>query len=641
MIRFFRNFIKAKNLINKLINNKNERIMFFSTTKLYHQSKIKRKFSENIHQALCVFYLLFIGLYFCVPPVTEPATDSIKDFFNNTFITFGFSGFSDVTIKYIITTTTNLLVTVLTILSAVYVFTHREQKAISPSLYNETKKNGLVIFVVIVLVFTMITGHTLASNIESFLQQDNYHTFHPLHASKVLIYKIGIWVVGIALTLLLVIELIRYLFISMNTDKMLKSSIDLVSDYVDLLTMFYRSERFNSLLTERYKFIHHSVESIFQYLKFLGDNNMNKDFDENIDLFSEVIDKLKKPHSSLSIENVSSYLLEKDKELFLGIYNSLLRNTLSLLLHLYKNNHFNKGKKLTDLYFSLYLDGENSLKQHFALSLNEFLDSLDTSNERQVKNFLSGLRKLPEESTLIIYKNLMQKLIIKGNIGLLTTVVYDFKEHLIKENINEQPKEKSNPIFEAIAAQNQIKMKINAIIILLQLLVKSIEISQYGTAGFLVKYMITNFKGKDINGAYQKLKQNPTSFTSILETTDDNVNIDEENEISLVGLNKETIDYCCKKMQILLYGQQQFVLKEKLWFISDNDNFKEPIDIEAEFKNCPYTNYVLKKVQSASTKYGLLFFNDKELLKNIYQKLNVEHHYPNNEETSVKHPQHT
>ncbi|MEH7574422.1 hypothetical protein, partial [Cytobacillus firmus] len=302
-----------------------------------------------------------------------------------------------------------------------------------------------------------------------------------------------------------------------------------------------------------------------------------------------------------------------------------LRNSLSLTLHLYKNNHFNKGKKSTEVYFSLFLDGENSLKQHFTLSLNEFLDSLDTSNERQIKHFLSGLRKLPEDSTLIIYKNLILKLIIKGNIGLLTSVVYDFKEHIVGGN--EQAKQKSNSMFRVIAAQNQIKMKKNAIVILLQSLVKAIEISQYGTAGFLVKFMVTNFNGEDMDDAYKGLKQNHTAFTSILEYSDDSPDKQEDNEIGLVGLNIETFDYCCKKMRILLYGQQRFAKKERLWF-THNKEINNLLDIGIDFHDCTFSHYVMKKVESASSKYGMLFFDDEEIMWDIYCKLNIEHHYP-------------
>lgn len=611
------------NLLYRQRTNKQEIFRLFSTTKIYLRTGAKRRFFNTITHNFFVLYLIFLIIYFLVPPITTPASESLKRFIDSILVSTGFINFSDATVKYIITTSTNLLVTVLTILSAMYVFTHREQKSISPSLYNETKKNGLVVLGVIIIIFTMITGHTLSSHLESFLSAADNDLVHPLHYTKMLIYRIGIWLTGLFFAIMFVTLLIKYLFESMNADKMLKNSISLLSDNFDSLAAFYKTDKFDKLLAEIYKAQHHNVESIFQYFKFLGDNNMNRDFDEDINQLSQVIEKLKKPNKKLKVKNVASYLLERDKEYFLDIYNSLLRNTLSLTLHLYKNNHYNKGRKLTNLYFALFLNGEDSLKQHYTLCLNEFLDSLDTSNERQLKHFLSGLQRLPEDSTLIIYKNLILRLIIKGNVSLLTTVVYDFKKH-ITEGIERSKSKSSHPIFKAIASQNQIKMKQNALIILLQSLVKSIEISQYGLAGFLVKYMITNFNGKDINEAYKNLRQNPSSFTSILESQNESVLIEDDNEIGLVGLNEETFDYCCKKMWILLYGQQQFAVSERLWFVSEVEF--EPVDLASEFKSCSYSHYVMKKVITASSKYGLLFFENKEIMIDINEKLNIEHH---------------
>src|SRR5690606_32904073 len=115
---------------------------------------------------------------------------------------------------------------------------------------------------------------------------------------------------------------------------------------------------------------------------------------------------------------------------------------------------------------------------------------------------------------------------------------------------------------------------------------------------------------------------------------------EDEHEIGLVGLNAETFDYCCKKMLILLYGQQQFAINEKLWFIKKAEY--EVIDLVNEFKACPYIHYVTKKVLSASSKYGMLFFNDQEIIKDIYNKLNIEHHFPEKgQQNTEKKPQYT
>lgn len=591
-----------------------------STTNLYISNRFKNFLSNHFYLMIIVLFFLFLFLYFNIPLLENPTPKTIAHFIDKFFLTVGFPGFGDFTIKYIISITNNLLITTLTILSAMYVFTHREQKTISPSLHNEIKKNNLVIGAIIILVFNFISGHTLVSNLEFYIKQQEISYNHPLHGTKTLIYKLLFWLVGISLAIQWIINLIKYLYTSMNADRMLKISIVHVNNHFDMLSGFYRNRFFDKLLHNQYKFLHHLIESIFQYLKYLGDNNMNEDFDDNIKSLEIVFGKFKSSNDKYKIDNVASYLLNRDQELFLGIFNSLLRNALSLNLHLYKNNHFNKGRKLTTLYFSLFLEGEDRLKQQFILSLNEFLDSIDTSNERQLKDFLTGLKSLPEDSALIIYKNLIHKLIIKGNIGMLTTVVYDFKDHIIDGISEIAPK--TNFMSRSIAARNRINLKSNAIIILLQSLVKAIEISQYGTTGFLVKYMITNFDGEEINRAYATLKQRPTSFTSILETLDDKSTNIKDSEIGLVSLNDETFDYCCKKMLILLYGQQLFTKKEKLWFYTKKDAKKYvEINIEEEFKDCTFVNYVLKKVESVGSKHGLLFFEDKGIMNKISSKL--------------------
>lgn len=570
---------------------------------------------DYYYYTIIFLLLFFVVMYLIIPLNYYRPSNEFVNFMNTLFISKGFQG--DSTIKHFISTITNLLVTALTILSAVYVFTHREQKSVSPSLYNEKAKNRLVVFSIIFIFLTILIGNTLITNLEYYINMTTEN--HPLHGTRILIYKIYLWLLLITINIVYLIELIKYLFISMNSNRMLKSSIKSLHKTLDALIFFYRHKRFEDILKDQYKIMHLMIESIFQYLKFLGDNNMNNDFDEYIDSLNCVLNKFKQPKSKLKIDNLSSYLLSHDRTLFIDIYKSLLRNTLSLILHLYKNSHFNKGKKVTDLYFSIFLDADDILKQHFILSLNEFTDSLDYSNERQIKHFLTGLKQLPDDSTLIIYKNLIQKLIIKGNIEMLTSVVYDFKEH----SIDERRSHKQNPMSKAMATQNINVLKSNAIIILLQSLLKSIEISRYGITGFLVKYMITNFKGDEINQAYKKLKQKPDSFTSIFEANEDNPEGLVESEIILVSLNAETFKYCCKKMIILLYGQQLFAKKEKLWFVKNEKEYQS-IDIEQEFKNCSYSSYVMKKVKSVDSKYGLLFFEDEEILKNIRKKMNIE-----------------
>ncbi|MBX9996070.1 hypothetical protein [Priestia aryabhattai] len=610
------------NVIN--IKKKSQNILsFFKTAKLYLLSFGGRKIlSENTHWYFIGLYVIFLTVYILCPTITIDISEPKEHFVENALRLVGFQGFSDTTVKYIILTTTKSLGLILSFLSAIYVFTHREQKSISPSMSNGTKKNSLVLFVLGIVFGSMLIGHTLASNFDILMHQDNYLDKHNLYASKTLFFKILIWIVAITFTIRFTTSLIKYLFFSMSVDKMLRKSIEEMSNNIDFLTEFYNKPCFEKLLTTRYRNLHHNIESIFQNLKFIGDHNMNKEFEENVNSFSNVVSQLKKEKHTYNIDNVSSYLLERDKEHFQDIYTSLLRNTLSLTIDLYKNNHFNKGKKLTFLYFSLYLGSEESLRQHFILSLNEFLDSLDTSNERQLRDFLNGLKRLPEEQSLIIYKNLISKLILKKNVEVLTNVVYDFKEHIIDNNNQPLP---SSMLARVIAMEKKNKLKSNAILILLQCLIKTIEISQYNITGFLVKYLVTNFTGDELNKAYGTLRNTPKAFTTIFEQYKDYILQYNDNfDIGLGGLNDGTFDYCCKKMCILIYGQQQYAISQKLWFVKDSAQFHTPFVLATEFESCTYSNYVFQKVKSASSSYGLLFFEDTTIMDDIKQKMSLQ-----------------
>ncbi|WP_416144890.1 hypothetical protein [Planococcus koreensis] len=592
--------------------------------KLFMNHIKKRISDDHIDVSLMILFFLFLFLYIIIPPLSSAASIELKKSVDNTLGAIAFQGFGDGTVKYIVTTITNSMVFVLSILSAMYVFTHREHKTVSPSVSNVAKKNALMIWVVVSIILLMLAGHTLSANMESLMQLDAYKNQHSLHVTRILFYKLLFWCAALIVVIVLVIEIIRYLFTSMNPNKMLKSAIEEVSFNISTLVKLDREENVSKFVDYRYKKLHHNFESIFQYLKFLGDNNMNRDFEENVLALSNVIDELKQGDEVHNIQSVASFLSEEDGIHFNAIYTSLLRNNLSLIIHLYKNNHFNKGRELTNLYFSNFIEGEDILKEQFIFSLNEFLDSLDTTNERQLKDFLLGLRKLPEINTLIIYKNLIQKLIVKKNIEVITNVVYDFKNHIFEEENGAMDIEKT--MANAIGKISNKNVEISAISILLQSLIKSIEISQYGTAGFLVKYLITNFSGADINEANIRLKNRPTSFTRVSDEDDEKngIMIDHEKEIDLIGINLNTFDYCSKKMSILLYGQQQYAIKEKLWFYEDIEGLDEPIDIETDFKNCDYTSYIVKKVKSTSKKFGLLFFEDREVYKEICEKLKVE-----------------
>ncbi|MDL2419366.1 hypothetical protein ACTIGL_27835 (plasmid) [Bacillus shihchuchen] len=88
-------------------------------------------------------------------------------------------------------------------------------------------------------------------------------------------------------------------------------------------------------------------------------------------------------------------------------------------------------------------------------------------------------------------------------------------------------------------------LKDNVVIILLQCLLKSIEISHYSSTGFLIKCIVTNFQSEELNRGFKTLETNPDTFTSFYEDYDDGNEV-KDKIIKKSELNSETYNYCLK-----------------------------------------------------------------------------------------------
>lgn len=561
-----------------------------------------------------VFGIYIYLFYFADPPKMMDISPELLTELNNIKNNLGFKGINDIVVKNIISGVSSSLAIIVSIVSAFYVFTHREQKSISPSASIKPGKNSLVVIFIIGLVLTLLFGHTLSSNYESLLTQEKKT---PLEITNLLHNRVVLWITSLGCSIYLFIKLLRYLLSSMSINKMLIESIQETNRNLILIATFYKSAKFQPLLNGVYQDAHYNIESVFQNLKYVSENNMNQEFEYNVEEFQKVISIFHNDNESLKMYNISSYLLQRDNKQYLNLYSSLLRNTLSLITYLYKNQHYNKGRRVVKLYFSLYTNEEETLKKFFILSLKEFLDSIDINSNRQTDDFLNGLNSIPVQEVLIIYKKLLAILIFNNNIKVLTKVVYKFKDRIT--DIKKEQTTKNNSSLKPTVV---IPIENFIVIILLQCLLRSIEISHYSSTGFLIKYLITNFKPGLINKCFVSLKKNPGFFTKIFDAST-NIVDSELDDIDTREFNEETYDYCGKKLLILLYGQQQFAIKNKLWFLDDQE-ISEEIRLKEEFTNCAYPAYIYSKVISASNSYGLLFFKDKDVIHKIISEIGVE-----------------
>ncbi|MFJ7665615.1 hypothetical protein ACIQXI_00820 [Lysinibacillus sp. NPDC097195] len=512
---------------------------------------------------------------------------------------FGFNHIDDHIVKNMIFTIISSLTIIISLLSAIYVFTYREQKSVSPSASTDKFKNKLLLRVIKLMIFNIIFGSLVNGAYNWFLDNDIKHT---LDITKLLLLRVITLFLSLIFLIYYIIVLVKYLFRTMSLDSMLVDSVKHSNILCDSLINMNRFKLFKLLIKDRYRIFHFSIESVFQNLKFVADNNMNKEFEENINEFKEVFNKFKNPFKETSegiVIHVSTELLKNEEKEFIKLYQSAIRSNLALISSLFKNQQYNKATKAVELYFNMYIETDETLTKIFRISLNDLLDILDTKEEKQIKIFLDGLKEVPEEQTLTAYRNLLMKLVSNNQLKNITNVVYDF-------NVVKKFNKKS------------------LLTILIQNLVKSIEISNYQITGFLVKYLITNNTGKEINMGLIRLKKNKFLFTTILEAGEKIEGVS-ENIVYSSKINEETYDYCIKKAFILLYAQHMYSIKEKLWYAKDRNEIGTEINITDEFIDDEYKEYMIKKIEEASSKYGLNFFNDKEIMKVIYKALRINY----------------
>ncbi|MED4888628.1 hypothetical protein [Lysinibacillus fusiformis] len=598
--------------IEKWIRNIAKDICHFIDWIMHIYSNVKKRDVSVVITFISTVLITLIS-YFLISQITVPAglikiLSSVKTYFNLNHI-------NDSIIKSMIFTIISSLTIIISLLSAIYVFTSREQKSVSPSASTDKSKNKLLINVIKLMIFSVIFGSLVNGTYSSYLS-GSIDAIQSLDITKKLLLRVIFLFVMLFILIYRIIVFVKYLFRTMSLDSMLVDSVELSYKLCDSLIKITKLNSFRYLLIKRYREFHFSLESVFQNLKFVADNNMNKEFEENINEFKKVFKKFKEPYKEGSTNHVSTELLKNEDQEFIKIYQSAIRSNLSLIGSLFKNQQYNKASKAVGLYFSMYIDTDEILTTIFRISLNDFLDIVDTKEEKQIRIFLDGLKILPEGQRLGPYRNLLMKLVSNNQLINITNVVYDL-------NVEE------------------VRNKRSLLTILMHTLVKSIEISNYQITGFLVKYLITNNPGSEINKGLIILQKNRKRNKSLFEKI---INEDTKVDYEMKGIteniayssniNKETYDYCIKKAYVLLYGQHVYSIEEKLWFTKKWDEKGNEIELNKEFENDEYGAYIVDKIIGASSKYGLNFFKDKKVVKSIYKELKIL--YPENEDTKEK-----
>lgn len=355
-------------------------------------------------------------------------------------------------------------------------------------------------------------------------------------------------------------------------------------------------------LLRNYKELNYSLEAVYQNFKFTAENNMNKEYTVNLNYFRRKIINLLLEKSNGS--TVINYLYKNDNSEFWKLYMSILRSSFTVVTQLMKNQQYTKAEELIDLTFDLYIDDGSMLINIFNMNLSNYIDTIDPKDERQLSILLNNLKKVSIENSHLLYKHLLMRLINKEELKNLTNVIYAYKEHRESKRDREDAK----------------------LVIIMQCLIKSIEISNYSVSGFLVKFLRTNFGSKQITDMIKNESTILNAYKSTLEKTfllEMRIEEIRENSIHSIKINEETKEYCFKKAIVLLMVQIIYSYNERLWFVKNFEGNGLELSIEnliafleSQFSGKTDYKYIINKILMSKQKYGMISL-DRGILEKI------------------------
>jgi len=152
------------------------------------------------------------------------------------------------------------------------------------------------------------------------------------------------------------------------------------------------------------------------------------------------------------------------------------------------------------------------------------------------------------------------------------------------------------------------------IYVLLNAAIKSLEMSQYQCVGFVVKFIVSNFRSEITNPTFQQFITNKGRDNKF-----DTCEIGGSFGLNSFNLNNKTDQYCLEKLLFLLYGQQVYIKTKN---ISIRHIPTEYINIQDYIGN--NIKYIYDKIIAGKDKYGMVWLNDEKFHKRLFYSISNE-----------------
>ncbi|AYB39946.1 hypothetical protein [Brevibacillus laterosporus] len=527
----------------------------------------------------------------------------------------------------IITITTNILGIALPISLTLYVFSYREQKTASASgIYSRNK--SLIIFVIL-SILTILFGKTLVYVIKLDTISMNIDTTYP-HSTRVMIWLIVAFF-SVIYGIRMLIDTLRNVNVRWLINDLLKETDDVISN------LLFAPTKKRRIIT--YPILHMYIESIYQLLTVSVEKNMNEVYEINYKKWEFMLSKLFEWPRLSYIDNTVrfEYLLKKDKVEFQGLYKTILRNHISLIKELSNYHKIEEAYKAINTFFVLK-PRSKELNTEFLTCLQELAILMSGDKHIGLDPIYKGMEELAKDwdekkGLVLVYKALLVNAVHQNDTKQIYNSTHSLSRcteqeefSLLQSDLQEATKrlqmvEGINSIpFNYIAptGENEPKelqeFRLAVIFVLLQVTLKTIELGQYSSTGFLIKYIITNFDYILFNPVFNVFSENKAKNNLYLNKSEPYSKIN----VSF-NFNKKTIEYCLNKLVILTYGQQKYIKENIIDF-----GFVPETYINTKHIDCSYLEHLFNAIEKVGDKYNLNFIENKVFWKEIQDVFTVK-----------------
>ncbi|GAA4828181.1 hypothetical protein GCM10023310_01140 [Paenibacillus vulneris] len=562
------------------------------------------------------FSLVLAMLYYLFWNITGQIHDTGQQVLKDIYQLADFPQVNDYITLGLLSSGTKVLSFQLTATLTLFYFIYREQR--SASISNILSKSSSLFWFIVLTFFTIPYGVHVSKVINQNITElfSNASTLG-IKASVTLQYSsenIGrflFWAFLFFVSLLTGIRMIIQLIKNLNVRNMIGDTIPHIQNQI----FYLRFAVINKHRRQIFENLYSSVESLHQLLFMIVEKNMDEAYRSSYKKWVALLADLMMSPRLIDMDSrvIIEYLLEKNEDETEKLYTSILKNTVSLIMVLIKNHKIEEAQEAIELLFEL---NPSEVKLRFIfLNVIQELSLLMYSNDSiGLKPILDGLENLASDDggvdqngINLIYKCLLNKATEKNDVKMLSSISYSmFKcvDHFDKTKLNLDPGLKLLQIKSRITVgpkndKTDQFMKC-VIFILLQAILKSIELSHYSCTGFLIKFMVTSFRSSLVNQTYSVFIKNGGVNNPYLKQREKFAKMNFS-----FNFNSKTLEYCLKKMSILLLGQQLYVVKKSINFGEIPQNY-----INADHVKCDYIDYLFNKIVSDKSKYGLLYLEE-------------------------------